>query len=226
MTWDWLIHSDAGLALRIGVGAAIFAILALIDLARNGRHATRWREYALLLIAAVVAMAFGAINDVITSSISWEYFYYGKGLSEQLGPTVPPDPSRLQAAAALVGVKASWSAGLIIAVALLLANNPSKRLPRLRNRSLLIYLPIALTCVIVGGVLGGLTGYAGLPTHWNTDFAEMLQRDEMRPRRFMATYGVHLGEYLGGAVGMILALGLIRRRRRRRQRSAPVPAAV
>lgn len=50
--WKWWFVSDAGLAARIGIGAAIFAILAAVDLWRKGRRARRWREY-LFLVAAV-----------------------------------------------------------------------------------------------------------------------------------------------------------------------------
>jgi hypothetical protein len=82
---NWLIHTEAGLVFRLVVGIGIFAWLALADLRQNGRHATRWREYAFLLIAVAVAMMYGALNDQITSSISWEYFYYGKELYKTLG---------------------------------------------------------------------------------------------------------------------------------------------
>lgn len=212
-TWDWLVHSDAGLAVRIGVGVLIFAGLATVDYVRKGERATRWREYSVLIIAVVVAMAFGAVNDLVTSSISWEYFYYGKGLADRLA-RVPPDPVELHRAAAMVGVKATWSAGLIIGVALLIANNPSRRREQLGHRSLIRYMPLVLACVVIGGVAGGIAGYAGIPTRWSRDFAEMLQRDEMRPRRFMAAYGIHLGDYIGGATGAVMAVVSIRRGRR------------
>ncbi|MDB5318889.1 MAG: hypothetical protein JWN40_520, partial [Phycisphaerales bacterium] len=78
--------------------------------------------YSILLFAVIGAIVYGVLNDQITSTISWEYFYYGKDLAEQLGPRTPPDALALHRAAALVGVKATWSAGLIIGVAQLLAN--------------------------------------------------------------------------------------------------------
>jgi hypothetical protein len=73
----WLIHTDGGLLTRILAGTAIFAVLALIDLRKNGRSATRWREYSVLLIAVLAALVYGAINDQITVTISPEYFLYG-----------------------------------------------------------------------------------------------------------------------------------------------------
>src|SRR4051812_27767308 len=128
--WTWLIHSTPGLLTRIAAGVAIFAALAIHDLHKNRNRATRWREYAFLLICVLAAMTYGVINDQITSAISWEYFYYGKDLAAELGPATPPDPRALHLAAAVVGIKATWSAGLLIGVAILLSNNPSKSLPQ------------------------------------------------------------------------------------------------
>src|SRR5436305_7516242 len=95
--------SDGSLPLRIGIGVVIFALLAAIDLHRRGRQATRWREYLLLLAAVAVALAYGIVNDQFTSRLSWEYYYFGKGLDAALGPQTPPDPARLSWEAAKVG---------------------------------------------------------------------------------------------------------------------------
>jgi Flp pilus assembly pilin Flp len=214
--WTWWMHSDAGLAARVAIGAGIFVALAAYDYARNRERATRWREYAVLLVAVTVAMIYGAVNDQLTSTVSWEYFYYGKGLSEQLGPQTPPDALRMHLAAAVMGIKATWSAGLIVGVAMLLANNPSRTLPRLPITSLLRFLPLIIAITLIFAALGGLGGYAGFPTHCNDDFAQMLHRNEMRPRRFMAAYGIHLGGYIGGLVATVAAIVQIRRRRRSR----------
>src|SRR3954451_22383096 len=151
----WLLHTDAGLFTRIAIGAAIFICLAIVDLRRNGRAATRWREYGVLLVAVAAAMLYGAINDQITAMISWEYFYYGKELHRVLGPATPPDMNQLRWEAAKVGVRATWTAGLIFGVVLLIANNPLRGLPRLRYRELLRTLPIILAFAATLGALGG-----------------------------------------------------------------------
>jgi len=203
---NWLINTDAGLACRIAIGVCIFIALALIDLRRNGRAATRWREYAFLLIAVVAAIAYGAINDQITSAISWEYFYYAKDLYKILGPTTPPDMRALHWQAAIVGAKATWTAGLIIGVALLLANNPMRDRPRLRNRQLLIYIPLIFLICVAFGVCFGFFGREGWLNFLSADFQDMARADIFRPRRFMTTWGVHLGGYVGGGVGTALAI--------------------
>lgn len=222
--WTWLIHSTSGLMLRIVIGPAIFALLAISDLRRHGRHATRWREYTFLLLCVLAAMLYGVINDLITSTLSWEYFYYGKDLASELGPQTPPDPLKLHLAAALVGIKATWSAGLLIGVALLLANNPSKRLPRLQNRTLFTQLPLLLLITAALAALGAVAGHFALPARWNDDFAQMLHRNEMRHRRFMTVYGIHLGGYLGGVIGTVIAAGRIRSQRRNKIELLPVEA--
>src|SRR5579859_1599925 len=142
--WDWWLRTDAGLLTRVAIGCSIFAMLAIIDFARHGRRATRWREYLFLVLAVAMAMIYGTANDAVASQISWEYFYYGKGLSDQLGPQVPPDPVALRSAAIGVGLRATWSAGLIVGVALLIANNPRRGRSRLNYRTLVIVLLLVL----------------------------------------------------------------------------------
>jgi hypothetical protein len=213
--WIWLIRADAGLMVRIGLATIIFVLLAAVDLRRHGHRATRWREYLFLVTAAAVAMAYGAANDPITSRISWEYFYYGKELKRTLGPMIPPDPLALAWEAAKVGMKAAWSAGLVAAAALLIANNPKPGLPQLSYRRLLRLLPGIAGCCVLGAAAFGAAGNAGWLAGFVDDFSEMIRRNEMRPFRFMAVFGIHLGGYVGGAVGTVWAVVLIRTARKR-----------
>ena len=203
------------LPVRIAIGVCIFIALALHDLHRHGRRATRWREYAVLLVCVAAACAYGALNDQVTSSISWEYFYYGKDLAETLGPRTPPDPLQLHLRAALVGVQATWSAGLILGVALLVANNPTKRLPQLPYPTLLRQLPVVLLITLVASALGGFLGHRGLLNWLDDEFPALFRTDTWRPRRFLTVYGIHLGAYAGGVLGTVVAVVRIRRARAR-----------
>jgi hypothetical protein len=205
---------------RIIAGVSILAALAAFDLYRNRRNATRWREYAVLLACCVGAIAYGVVNDQITSSISWEYFYYGKDLDRALGPRVPPDPLKLHLFAALVGVKATGSAGLIIGVVLLVANNPSRKWPRLSNVQLVAQLSLIFAITAAVASVGGVLGYFGMLKGWHEDFEWMVRGDHWRPARFMAVYGVHLGGYLGAVIGLGLAVVRIRWRRKRSRKVA------
>ncbi|MDB5330863.1 MAG: hypothetical protein JWP03_2014 [Phycisphaerales bacterium] len=209
----WLL-TDAGLAARIAIGASIFAVLALSDVYRNGRSARRWREYSFLLVTTAIFMAYGALNDAITCRISWEYFYYGKDLAAVLGPHTPPAIGPLTLEAAKIGMRATWSAGLIVGVALLLANNPRPNRPQLPFRRLLMLVPGVLLAVVACGVAMGVLGFHGHLVWMNQEFRMLLHDGLFRPPRFMSVFGIHLGAYLGGALGTVWAVRKILRERK------------
>ena len=213
-SWQWITAHTPSLAVRITTGVLILLTLAILDYRRNRHRATRWREYLFLLICTIAAMAYGALNDQITSAISWEYFYYGKDLDKVLGPTTPPDPLKLHLHAALVGIQATWTAGLIIGVALLFANNPSKTLPQLPQKTLLKFLPLVMLITAATASVGAYLGQTGHLVRFNDDFPEMLRTGLWRPRRFMTVFGIHLGGYLGGLLGILTAVTLILHKRR------------
>lgn len=213
--WHWWTQTDAGLMVRISLGVLAFLILAIWDLRRKGAAAQRWREYLLLLAAVGVAMAYGVINDQITVGISWEYFYWGKGLNEVLGSNTPPENMALRWEAVKVGLKATWSVGLIFGVIVLFANNPRKNLPRVPYRTLYRLLPIPVAAAVIMGITLGLAGYFGWLTNWSQGFRELVVYDAFRPRTFMAVYGVHLGGYIGSALGAAGVVAFILRRRKK-----------
>jgi hypothetical protein len=216
----WWLNTDAGLLARIGIGASIFVVLAIVDLVRRGREATRWREYSFLLVAALFGMAYGVINDRIASGISWEYFYYGKGLDAQLGPHVPPDPAALRWAACEVGLKATWSVGLIVGVALLIANNPRKGRRQLPYRTLLKLLPMILLVAALFACAGAFAGSRGWLVWTSADLRGILRENLFRPHRFLAVHGMNLGGYVGGAIATVGAVvGIIRKRQLNEMRS-------
>jgi hypothetical protein len=156
VTWNWWINSDAGLAARVAVGVAVLAALAAWDLHRHGRQATRWREYLFLVACVAVALVYGALNDQVTTTVSWEYFAYGKGVAEALPPGEPPNSAAFRWEAAKVGMRATWSAGLIVGVALLIANNPRRDgRPRLSYARLFGCLPLVFGVVIVAVICLG-----------------------------------------------------------------------
>jgi hypothetical protein len=211
--WKWLISSDQGLLLRIGIAIAIFTVLAVIDIRRKGRRSQRWREYLFLFAVAAAAIPYGVVNDLITAAISWEYFYYGKGLRDVLGPETPPAELALRWEAAKMGMKATWSAGLVVGVAFLFANNPRKNRSQLPYRGLIKLILLPLAAAVVCSVLGGWAGYAGLLRGFSQDFERLAAADLLRPRHFMCVWGVHLGAFVGGAVCLVGSVWAILRRR-------------
>lgn len=210
----WLLDSTAGLFTRLALGSVVFSILAIVDLRKNGRSARRWREYVFLVACVFLALLYGAVNDQLTVGISWEYFYYGKDLMSQLGPQIPPASLPLRIAAAEVGLKATWSAGLLLGVILLFANNPSTALKPLPHRRLFARIPLLFSVTVISAILFGALGHLGLLTRCNADFPLLVKDDLWRPHRFMTVYGIHLGGYIGGLAGTILAVFSIRNERK------------
>ncbi|MBC8105115.1 MAG: hypothetical protein H7Z14_00875 [Anaerolineae bacterium] len=198
---NWLLHSTAGTLTRVVIGCGILLTLMIVDLARNKSRATRWREYVFLLICVAVAIMYGMLNDQVTSRISWEYFYYGKELYEILGPQVPPDQLALSREAAKIGAMATWSVGLILGVAILIANNPRRDRPQLRFRALLKLLIPVIAITIVFAMGFGFAGSRGWLNRFGAEFQELWDTNLWRPRRFMTAWGAHLGGYAGGLIG-------------------------
>jgi len=212
--WYWLFLSEDGLLARIACGAAFFAILAIADIIRKGSQAQRWREYLFLLAVVPAAMAYGIINDQITATISWEYIYnHDASITAALGPDTPPDEAALRWQAFKLAAKATWSAGLLIAAFLLIANNPGKkRLPQLSYGRLYLMLRWPLMCALAMAAILGILGYFGA---FASMFEDVCKYTDWRPARFMAVWGIHLGGYAGGAIGTIIAVLTIRNKRRK-----------
>ena len=205
---------------RFLFGLAILAFLAIYDLHVKGRASTRWKEYAFLLACVAVAIVYGILNDQITSRISWEYFYYGKDLAPIIGPQTPPDPWALSLQAIRIGVEATWSAGLILGVAMLIANNPSAH-PRLPYRRLFAQLPRIIAMTVIAAAIFGFAGYQFWLNSMGSDLAEIARNNLWRPHRFLMVYGIHLGGYVGGIISLIVTFITIRLERRRAGMAEP-----
>lgn len=207
--WHWLTQTDAGLFTRIAVGVAILLALLIFDLRRRGRESARGREYLFLLVAVAAAMAYGAANDLITVTISPEYFIFGKGLD------AAPGSAGLRVQAVLVGLKATWTAGLLIGVALLVANNPMKSRLQLPYLSIYALLPAIVLAAACCGAALGVAGYRGWLTPLYPGLREIAAEEIFRPSRFMCVWGIHLGGYAGGfAATVVSAVWMLRRRLR------------
>ena len=66
-------------SLRVCALVAFSGLIVAVDFARNGKKASRWKDFSMLLLLGCVAALCGVILDTITSSISATYFSYREG---------------------------------------------------------------------------------------------------------------------------------------------------
>jgi len=220
---EWVWVSDGGLALRVCAGLLVLGGFLAVDVVRKGwAGSRRVREYGFLGMAALAAAAYGVLNDLVTVGVSWEYFYYGKELGERFGYELPPDLAALRTAALVLGAKASWSAGLIFGLALVVANNPGRVGPELAFGRLARLLPLLVVATASAALVGGLLGWGGaFDGVWS---ALGSGQAWIRPRPFLSVWGAHLGAYVGGVAACGAAVVWVRRRRRAlgaQERAAP-----
>ncbi len=186
---------------RVAAGLAIFGVLGAIDLARNPENPKRLKEYIFLFSVTGAVMLYGLAHDRITFALSPEYFRVVKGLrAESFFPEV-----------AELALMASWTAGLVIGLALLVANNPAERLPQLPYRRLAGYLGWPAVVSVAFAVASYVA--VGIEPRWTI---ETLAIDEMpieRPGALAAVWAAHIGTYGGAVVGIALAVTGIRAER-------------
>lgn len=201
--WDWLIRSDAGLLFRVGLGVVVFVGLAAWHVRRGDR--SRWKEYAFLAGCVGAALAYGVINDQITVTLSSEYIHWHAQELNLTWQAAGPDDPAIRLTALEMGLKATWTVGLILGAAVLLANNPRKNgRERLGYRTLVRLVGLAVLCAAAFGTAFGVVGGLGWLSSVDLAMAGIRQ-----PERFMAVYGVHLGGYVGGLAGGVVAVAYI-----------------
>lgn len=189
-------------------GAGILAAMALLDYLQHPNNPTRLKEYAFLIYAMVIAIAYGIAHDHVTATISQEYFLRWKGLAD--------DPRPFRWAVTVLAVRASFAMGLVAGAVLLVANNPlpGRNLPRLSYRELARLSLVPITSAALFAVTWGIAN-AGLKIGAAT------AREYVLPEQvgaFVAVWAVHAGSYAGATFGVVLAgiMVVIRRRQRAR----------
>jgi hypothetical protein len=196
---------DPTLFWRVAAGIGIFLVLGILDWRRHPHNPTRVREYTFLLSVTILAMLYGVVHDLMTYTLSPNYYIFGKGI------TSAAEGFSLDVVWLALG--ATWTAGLIGAVALLLANNPSRWLPQLPYRRLVRFVSLPLGVSFTAEVLVGLAAFLCAPavrTYFDLPSASSLIDD-----RFLLVAGMHWGAYGGGILGVVMACLMIRRARRR-----------
>jgi hypothetical protein len=195
---------------RAALLAGLMVIGAVVDMWRHGRAATRHKEYAFIWFTGLIGCLVGGATDVITSSISEDYFITGKGLSGDNG---------FELRVAMFGIKQGLSAGVIAgAVCVYVSRRKSKFAP-LGFGGLLRLLWMPVICAVAGSVLLPLAAGHFYP-------AGLDLKLEGAPLiwpfwRFRLVWWIHMGLYAGLLIGLLWLIVVVVRRRR----AGPEPAA-
>ena len=158
--------------------------------------------FAVTLIGSMLAGAYGILHDQITYSISPEYFtnlkfdqfhYADFGLGDRVFVS-------------FVGFLATWWVGLIIAWFLarrLIPNQPRK----IAYRRIFVGFSIVFGCGIVAGSIGYFYGLWCGPEFDYSAWSTIIRGYEISDTwAFVRVAYIHNASYLGGAVGLILSL--------------------
>lgn len=192
--------SQTSFSTRLIVLTTLMGVVSAIDFLRNGRKAAKFREYGFILLAGALGGTVGWINDLITSSISPDYFVMGKGLLE--GET-------LRREAGLYGCRTGVSAGIIGgAICLFVTVRQGKEagtiVPRLLN---LLWLPVL--AAVGGGILFPLCFSRFDPAHLSASLSALL--DAGRTQKFLEVWWIHCGLYAGLLYGLVMMIAKTRR---------------
>jgi len=190
---------------RLGLLVLLMSIVAGIDWRRNHAAATKWREYSFLLAAGLLGGLIGVANDLITSTISLDYFVIGKGI---------PSDDHFRLHVVSLGFQAGLLMGMLVGGIYLIANNPK---PDRRSMPFVQLFRFALHPILAAIVLAPVVSV--LICRWDPlNFRSPSQLGDLltatQATHFLVVWGMHLGIYAGGLVGTIYGVLAIRRARK------------
>jgi hypothetical protein len=185
----------APLHIRIFVGGAIILGFIAYDVLKNGRGATRLREYGFIFAVVIATMAYAILHDMITMTISPEYFTHGKGLSAE----------HLRWNVSELAMKAAIGPGAFVAMTYVLANNPSNTRAQLRYMQLARFLIFPVGFAILGAITFGILGALDV-----RDLRHEIEGAIPNASSFIMVWGVHWGTYVGGLIGSVVGVFKIR----------------
>jgi hypothetical protein len=180
---------------RVLTLVVLMSVVAGYEYYRKGKSATRWREYGFVIGAGLLGAAFGLVNDVITSSISPEYFTLGKGIDGGAG---------LRLRAGVLGMKAGFSAGAITGAILLYAWTRKGKRFRLGAASNFRFVYKPVVGAVVCGVLIPVCFWSFDPLDFGGQLEGLLGARELR--RFVIVWWTHAGLYAGLVAGLVWAV--------------------
>jgi len=161
----------------------------------------------ILIIAPIIGGLFGITHDQFTYTISHEYFTKFKFYQFQLlsggEETIFPNP-RLQVA--IIGWKATWWMGIPIGLILGLEGLGHKDAKRMFNITFKALWINVLTVFIVG-LIGLAYGFLVLSHQPLENFESWYIPDNVENiRTFISVSAMHNFSYMGGIIGLIVAI--------------------
>ena len=177
---------------RISLLLVLMSLFAASDWFRAGQKATKWKEYGFVVLSGMLGALVGLLNDLVTSSISPEYFVLGKGLDPGAG---------LALRAGLLGMKAGFSAGAIAAAVCLYVGTAGRTLPPLVYRGLfgMLWRPVASAAT--GAAILVIAFRQFDPFGFSSLLDDTLDGEQIA--RFLTVWWVHSGLYLGLLVSIV-----------------------
>jgi hypothetical protein len=185
--------------IRIAALVALMAVVAGVDLWYGRGRSTRWKEYSFILLMGCAAAVFGSLTDFVTSSISPDYFIFGKGL--------PAEGIRWNAM--MLGLQAGFSAGAIAGALCLFIGTPKRAEASvsLPGIAMLAWRPFLLAVIFAAAVPFACSWFD--PFGFIEHFTRPLGPD--RAKSFLTVWHVHSGVYLGMGAGVVWMIAAIRR---------------
>jgi hypothetical protein len=188
---------------RAGLLAGLMAIAAGVDLCRHGRSATRYKEYLFVWLAGFIGCLIGGANDLITSSISPDYFSLGKGL---------PGGAALKLRAAIYGIQEGLSAGIISGAVCVYASRGKTAVPPLCFGRMLRLLWLPAGGAVAGAVLLPLIASRFDPMRLAAKLDGIIAAGPIV--QFRRVWWIHTGLYSGLAAGLLALVVLVLKLRR------------
>jgi hypothetical protein len=176
---------------RVVLLLGLMLVVSLVDFYRNGAQAVKFREYGFVIITGLIGATVGFVNDLITSSISPEYFIFGKGLEE--GPDL-----RMQAG--LFGLRVGFSAGVIGGAVCLYASRRKSGCPPAKFSHLLRLLWMPVAGAILCGIALPLAFSKFDPARFSSQLPGLLDTGGIS--RFLQVWWTHVGLYTGMVIGL------------------------
>lgn len=191
--------------------AGLMVIGAVVDLCRRGQAATRHKEYAFIWFTGLIGCLVGGTTDLITSSISGDYFTIGKGLSREDG---------FELRVAMFGIKQGLSAGVIAGAVCVYVSRRKSRYAPLDFGELLRLLWMPVICAVAGSVLLPLAAGGSDPAGLDLKLEGALLVWPFS--RFLRVWWIHTGLYGGLLAGLLWLIVVVVRRRRAGAKMAAV----